>query len=78
MMLYRNYFYYTYDFSKFKEDLDAVVKHYLYAQEQLYEMVSGKTNGAVTRLNADGLSQLQALFSIYLEVRKVRLFGSRI
>ena len=40
-------------------------------------MVSGKTNGAVTGHNADELSQLQALFSFYPEVRKVILFGSR-
>ena len=40
-------------------------------------MVHGKTNGAVTGLNADELSQLQALFSFYPEVRKVILFGSR-
>ena len=40
-------------------------------------MVSDKTNGAVTGLNADELSQLQALFSLYPEVRKVILFGSR-
>ena len=31
----------------------------------------------MTGLNADELSQLQALFSFYPEVRKVILFGSR-
>ena len=40
-------------------------------------MVSDKTNAAVTGINSDELSQLQALFSFYQEVRKVILFGSR-
>ena len=37
MMLYRNLLAHTYDFSKFKEVLDAVVERYLDAQEQLHE-----------------------------------------
>ena len=37
MMLYRNLLAHTYDFSKFKEVLDAVVGRYLDAQEQLHE-----------------------------------------
>ena len=37
MMLHRNLLAYTYDFSKFKEVLDAVVERYLDAQEQLHE-----------------------------------------
>ena len=37
MMLHRNLLAYTYDFSKFKEILDAVVERYLDAQEQLHE-----------------------------------------
>ena len=37
MMLHRNLLAHTYDFSKFKEVLDAVVERYLDAQEQLHE-----------------------------------------
>jgi len=37
MMLHRNLLAHTYDFSKFKEVLDAVVGRYLDAQEQLHE-----------------------------------------
>ena len=37
MMLHRNLLAHTYDFSKFKEVLDAVVRRYLDAQEQLHE-----------------------------------------
>ena len=37
MMLHRNLLAHTYDFSKFKEVLDAVVERYLNAQEQLHE-----------------------------------------
>ena len=37
MMLHRNLLAHTYDFSKFKEVLDAVVERYLDAQEQLPE-----------------------------------------
>ncbi len=37
MMLHRNLQAHTYDFSKFKEVLDAVVERYLDAQEQLHE-----------------------------------------
>ena len=37
MMLPRNLLAHTYDFSKFKEVLDAVVERYLDAQEQLHE-----------------------------------------
>jgi nucleotidyltransferase substrate binding protein (TIGR01987 family) len=37
MMLHRNLLAHTYDFSKFQEVLDAVVKRYLDAQEQLHE-----------------------------------------
>jgi nucleotidyltransferase substrate binding protein (TIGR01987 family) len=37
MMLHRNLLAHAYDFSKFKEVLDAVVKRYLDAQEQLHE-----------------------------------------
>ncbi len=37
MMLHRNLLDHTYDFSKFQEVLDAVVKRYLDAQEQLHE-----------------------------------------
>ena len=40
-------------------------------------MVSDETNGAVSGLDAEELSQLQALFSSYPEIRKVILFGSR-
>ena len=40
-------------------------------------MVSDETNGAVSGLDAEELSQLQALFSCYPEIRKVILFGSR-
>ena len=40
-------------------------------------MVSDETNGAVSGLDAEVLSQLQALFSCYPEIRKVILFGSR-
>tara|TARA_B100000809_G_scaffold31323_1_gene27222 strand:+ start:237 stop:662 length:426 start_codon:yes stop_codon:yes gene_type:complete len=37
MMLHCNLLAHTYDFSKFKEVLDAVVERYLDAQEQLHE-----------------------------------------
>jgi len=37
MMLHLNLLAHTYDFSKFKEVLDAVVERYLDAQEQLHE-----------------------------------------
>ena len=37
MMLHRNLLAHIYDFSKFQEVLDAVVKRYLDAQEQLHE-----------------------------------------
>ena len=37
MMLHRNLQAHTYDFSKFKEVLDAVVERYLDAQEQLHK-----------------------------------------
>ena len=37
MMLHHNLLAHTYDFSKFKEVLDAVVERYLDAQEQLHE-----------------------------------------
>ena len=37
MMLHRNLLAHTYDFSKVKEVLDAVVERYLDAQEQLHE-----------------------------------------
>ena len=37
MLLLRNLLSHTYDFSKFQEVLDAVVKRYLSAQEQLHE-----------------------------------------
>jgi nucleotidyltransferase substrate binding protein (TIGR01987 family) len=37
MLLHRNLLSHTYDFSKFQEVLDAVVKRYLSAQEQLHE-----------------------------------------
>ena len=40
-------------------------------------MVSDETNGAVSGLDAEELSQLQALFSCYPKIRKVILFGSR-
>ena len=40
-------------------------------------MVSDETNGAVSGLDAEVLSQLQALFSCYPEIRKVIFFGSR-
>jgi nucleotidyltransferase substrate binding protein (TIGR01987 family) len=37
MILHRNLLYHTYDFTKFQEVLDAVVKRYLDAQEQWHE-----------------------------------------
>ena len=37
MLLHHNLLSHTYDFSKFQEVLDAVVKRYLSAQEQLHE-----------------------------------------
>ena len=37
MLLHSNLLSHTYDFSKFQEVLDAVVKRYLSAQEQLHE-----------------------------------------
>ena len=40
-------------------------------------MVPDETNAAVTGLDEEELSQLQALFSCYPEIRKVILFGSR-
>ena len=40
-------------------------------------MVSDETNGAGSGLDAEELSQLQALYSCYPEIRKVILFGSR-
>ena len=40
-------------------------------------MVSDETNGAVSGLDAEELSQLEALFPCYPEIRKVILFGSR-
>ena len=40
-------------------------------------MVPDETNAAVTGLDEEELSQLQALFSSYPEIRKIILFGSR-
>ena len=40
-------------------------------------MVLDETNAAVTGLDEKELSQLQALFSSYPEIRKIILFGSR-
>ena len=40
-------------------------------------MVSDETNGAVSGLDAEELSQLETLFSCYPKIRKVILFGSR-
>ena len=69
MLLHRNLLSHTYDFSKFQEVLDAVVKRYLAVQEQVARMVSDETNGAVSGLDAEELSQLQALFSCYPKIR---------